>query len=274
MPCGTARPVLLCGWRRGADLNYYEHHIGDYDADTAHLSWFEDMAYTRLMRLYYRKELPVPGDVNEACRLVRAQTKEQRQAVETVLREFFVLGADGWRQKRCDADIDRYQKKAEHNRVVGKLGGRPPKKGTQQKPSGLLPGSETEPKQNPLQSPDTTNSEPNGSGGEPPAEKLPAGPQDVPAKDIVFALGVPFITAAGVKESNARSFLAMQCRKHTDTVVARAIEAAIAGKAIEPISWIQDHLSCGNGGAGKASKHAGFDAINYREGVESDGSFA
>ena len=31
-------------------MNYYEHHIGDYDADISHLSWAEDMAYTRLIR--------------------------------------------------------------------------------------------------------------------------------------------------------------------------------------------------------------------------------
>ena len=89
-------------------MNYYEHHIGDYDADTAHLSWLEDLAYTRLIRLYYRKELPIPADVADAARLIRAQTKEQRQAVESVLREFFVLRDDGWHQKRCDSDLARF----------------------------------------------------------------------------------------------------------------------------------------------------------------------
>ena len=90
-------------------MNYYEHHIGDYDADTAHLSWLEDMAYTRLMRLYYRKEAPIPADVAQACRLVRAQSKDERAAVDTVLREFFVLRDDGWHQDRCDAEVAAYQ---------------------------------------------------------------------------------------------------------------------------------------------------------------------
>lgn len=89
-------------------MNYYEHHIGDYDAATAHLSMLEDAAYSRLMRLYYRKECPIPADIATACRLIRASSKDERKAVETVLREFFVLGDDGWHQVRCDADIARY----------------------------------------------------------------------------------------------------------------------------------------------------------------------
>ena len=72
-------------------MNYYEHHIRDYDAATAHLTWDQDMAYSRLLRWYYRKEQPIPADIAEACRQVRASSKPQRDAVEAVLREFFVL---------------------------------------------------------------------------------------------------------------------------------------------------------------------------------------
>ncbi|MCP1404597.1 YdaU family protein [Achromobacter insolitus] len=90
-------------------MNYYEHHIRDYDAATAHLSWDEDMAYTRLLRWYYRKEQPIPADIKEACRQVRAATKAQRDAVATVLREFFVLQDDGWHQATCDEAIAAFQ---------------------------------------------------------------------------------------------------------------------------------------------------------------------
>lgn len=86
-------------------MNFYKHHIGDYDADTAHLSWDEDMAYTRMIRTYYRREKPLPTDPKEVCRLVRAVTTPQRKAVDAVLREFFTLEADGWHQKRCDDEL-------------------------------------------------------------------------------------------------------------------------------------------------------------------------
>jgi uncharacterized protein YdaU (DUF1376 family) len=86
-------------------VNYYEHHIGDYDSETAHLSWLEDMAYTRLIRLYYRKECPIPADLAVVCRKIRAVSKQERQAVEDVLAEFFTLEEDGWHQKTCDENI-------------------------------------------------------------------------------------------------------------------------------------------------------------------------
>jgi uncharacterized protein YdaU (DUF1376 family) len=94
-------------------LNFYEHHIGDWDSATAHLSLLEEAVYGRLIRLYYRTEKPIPADVNQACRLVRAVTKQERQAVQIVLSEFFVQGPDGWRQKRCDEEINRYREKCE-----------------------------------------------------------------------------------------------------------------------------------------------------------------
>lgn len=90
-------------------MNYYDHHIGDYDANTSHLTWVEDMAYTRLIRWYYRKEKPIPAALPEACRQVRAISKEQKAAVEAVLSEFFELRADGWHQDRCDEAIAAYQ---------------------------------------------------------------------------------------------------------------------------------------------------------------------
>ena len=89
-------------------MNYYDHHIRDYDAATAHLSWEEDLAYTRLLRWYYRKEQPIPADVKEACRQIRAVTKVQRDAVASVLKEFFYLKDDGWHKETCDEAIAKY----------------------------------------------------------------------------------------------------------------------------------------------------------------------
>jgi uncharacterized protein YdaU (DUF1376 family) len=89
-------------------VNFYEHHIRDYDTATSHLSWDEDLAYTRLMRWYYRKEQPIPADLAEACRQVRATTKQQKDAVARVLQEFFELREDGWHQHTCDQVIAAY----------------------------------------------------------------------------------------------------------------------------------------------------------------------
>ncbi len=90
-------------------MNYYEHHIGDYAAATAHLSWDEDMAYTRLLRAYYHNERGIPDA--ERYRVARATTAAQRKAVDSVLGEFF-SNVDGvWRQKRADEEVDRFKDK-------------------------------------------------------------------------------------------------------------------------------------------------------------------
>lgn len=88
-------------------MNYYEHHIGDYAKDAGHLSMMETGAYRRLLDAYYSREQPLPGDVNVCCKLARATTKAERDAVQYVLAEFFDLGADGYHQSRCDAEIAR-----------------------------------------------------------------------------------------------------------------------------------------------------------------------
>jgi uncharacterized protein YdaU (DUF1376 family) len=90
-------------------VNYFELHIGDYAEATAHLTFVEDAAYTRLLRKYYSTEKPLPGDLKAVQRLVAARSKEEREAVETVLNEFFTLQDDGWHNTRCDAEIARFQ---------------------------------------------------------------------------------------------------------------------------------------------------------------------
>ena len=90
-------------------MNYYEHHIGDYAEATAHLSFVEDAAYSRMIRKYYATEKPLPADAKAIQRLIGARTKEEKEAVETVLQEFFTLQDDGWHQTRCDEVIEYYQ---------------------------------------------------------------------------------------------------------------------------------------------------------------------
>jgi uncharacterized protein YdaU (DUF1376 family) len=99
-------------------VNFYKHHIGDYAAATAHLSWDEDMAYTRLLRWYYQHEKAIPDDRRAIYRLARASSKPQREAVDAVLDEFFSLEDDGWHQKRCDEELARANAQAAANRKV------------------------------------------------------------------------------------------------------------------------------------------------------------
>ena len=92
-------------------MNYYRRHIGDYLKNTAHLSLLEHGIYCRLLDAYYVREGPLPADVAATCRLVGASAKDERKAVESVLREFFKLLEDGWHQDRADREIKQILEK-------------------------------------------------------------------------------------------------------------------------------------------------------------------
>lgn len=89
-------------------MNYYEHHLGDYAKDAGHLTLTEEGAYRRLLDVYYIRERPLPVDFDECCKLARARSKAERDAVECVLQEFFELSQDGHHQARADAEIARF----------------------------------------------------------------------------------------------------------------------------------------------------------------------
>ena len=106
-------------------MHYYSFHVSDYIHDTAHLNNDEDLAFRRLLDLYYTQEKPIPNKTQEVARRIRMG--KNIVAVQTVLEEFFMYSQehDFWFHKRCDETIAAYQAKAERNREVGKLGGRP-----------------------------------------------------------------------------------------------------------------------------------------------------
>ena len=96
-------------------MNYYPFHIGDYTSHTAHLDPLEDIAYRRMLDAYYMTEGPLPADVERIAKLIRM--RDHAAIVRDVLNEFFVLTDDGWRHKRCDAELMRKQEKAEKART-------------------------------------------------------------------------------------------------------------------------------------------------------------
>lgn len=116
-------------------MNFYKRFIGDIQAKTGHLSCTEMGVYDRLLDHYYATEAALQGGIEACCRIARAMSKMERGAVESILRQFFELGADGaYRQKRTEEMIAEAQPKIQAARANGKRGGRPR---TQTKPTGF-----------------------------------------------------------------------------------------------------------------------------------------
>jgi hypothetical protein len=78
----TALPFRLKGI-----MYYYQFHIGDYRADTAHLSNDEDLAYRRLLDMYYDLENPIPIYTEWVYRRLRLDY----EVVLRVLKDFFIF---------------------------------------------------------------------------------------------------------------------------------------------------------------------------------------
>jgi len=136
-------------------MHYYSFHVSDYIHDTAHLSAYEDLAFRRLLDLYYTSEKPIPNKTHEVARRIRMSA--QINAVQTVLEEFFMFDMEKncWYHKRCDETIAAYQAKAERNRAVGKLGGRP-----KSNPDAIPQETQMVSKDNPNHKPITNNHKP------------------------------------------------------------------------------------------------------------------
>ncbi len=90
-------------------MNYYCRHVGDYLRDTAHLSLLEHGIYTRLLDIYYVRESGIPE--KDIHRLIGARTKEEKNAVQSVLTEFFELVSKLWIQHRCEREIEQFTDK-------------------------------------------------------------------------------------------------------------------------------------------------------------------
>lgn len=108
-------------------MNYYPHHIGDFNSATRHLSRIERSVYRDLIDLYYDTELPLCLDTDRLCRLIIARTEEEVKAVTQVLSEFFTKEEIGFTHERCDQEITKYLSKAKQAAENGKRGGRPRK---------------------------------------------------------------------------------------------------------------------------------------------------
>ena len=100
-------------------MHYFQFNIGDYASHTRHLSLMEDLAYRRLIDLYYLKDGEVYGDEAEVARQIGM--REHVLEVTQVLQDFFSIGEDDrWTHDRCDAEITHFRHKSEKASNAGK----------------------------------------------------------------------------------------------------------------------------------------------------------
>jgi len=83
---------------------YMPLFVGDYIADTAHLSTAEHGAYLLLIMTYWQRGRPLPDDNQKLARIARMSEAEWSEARATI-GEFFEIVDGEWRHRRVDREI-------------------------------------------------------------------------------------------------------------------------------------------------------------------------
>ena len=99
-------------------MHYYQFNIGDYLSHTKHLDVMEDLAYRRLLDLYYLHERPLNSGIASVARQIGMRDHENE--VKSVLEEFFHLSEDGWINDRANKEIKHFHSKIDQASRAGK----------------------------------------------------------------------------------------------------------------------------------------------------------
>ena len=118
-------------------MNYYQHHIGDFNNATRHLSLIERAIYRDLLDMYYDTEQPLDAsNLDRLARRVQCSTDEQVKALQYVLDEFFTLNDGLYINNRCEREIAEYHGKRKQASEAGKASAKKRAAKKQQDPNG------------------------------------------------------------------------------------------------------------------------------------------
>ena len=229
-------------------MHYYQFNIADYRSATTHLSNEEDLAYRRLLDMYYDSEQRIPLDTQWVAKRLRLGC----EVVDIVLQDMFVKQENGWFHGRCEEVIEAYHAMAEKNRANGRLGGR------RKNPV----GSDSQPiaKATINQEPITINQEPR-TNNHSSVSKDTGGKPPLSTDEIIFGYGVPLLTNAGTLEKSARSFLGGLRKAHGDEMLVNTLRDCIRVKPLQPLEWLAKALPP-NGIKPKLNKQEALEASN------------
>lgn len=103
-----------------------------------------------------------------------------------------------------------------------------------------------------------------------------ASPTGLSAKDAIFHIALPWLVERGVPDKSARSLLGGAIKQLGDDAAWALAQDCMREAPLAPAGWVAAAINArmpAGKGKGKQSRHSGFDQIDYREGVSSDGSF-
>jgi uncharacterized protein YdaU (DUF1376 family) len=101
-------------------MHFYQQNIADYRKKTMGLSPVEHGIYRMLMDTYYLTEHPLDLDMNELMRSHSVRTADEQNAFKYILKKYFKKTPEGYRNSRCDKEIESFYEKSEKARQSAK----------------------------------------------------------------------------------------------------------------------------------------------------------
>ena len=100
-------------------MNYYSHHIGDFNNATRHLTRVERALYRDAIELYYDTESVLTKDFDKLSRRLLVVSDDEKVMLKSILNEFFNETDDGYSHDRCDAEIAKYRTNTSNKAKAG-----------------------------------------------------------------------------------------------------------------------------------------------------------
>lgn len=250
-------------------MHYYKRNLGDYAKKAGRLSMLQHGSYTLLIDACYDREQFPTRD--EAIEWTWASSAAEIEAVEFVLRKFFVLDDGVYVQKRIQEEIDEYHGKSETNkRIAIEREAKRKENGTNRERT----VNEPPPNQEPI----TNNQEP---VLKPSAKNRGETPEEFEVAWSAYPKRPGASKADSLKAWSAR----IKAGATPEEILAgvKRYSAYVAAQQTEPEFIKQPATFFGPGdhfkndwsvvpvaraGPGKLSRHGGFEKIDYSEGVE------
>jgi len=104
-------------------MNWYKFYPKDFLLGFV-IGDAEELAFRRLIDAYYITEKPL----SKSKVVIADITRMDEDVNDWVLTNYFIKTKSGWIIEAIQADIERRQHRTRINTLVGKRGGRPPKK--------------------------------------------------------------------------------------------------------------------------------------------------
>ena len=194
-------------------LPFMPLYVGDYLADTAHLTTEQHGAYLLLLMAYWRHGGPLPADDRKLARIVKMDPRKWAKHKDAVL-DFFVFSHNNFAHTRADEELAKAKAKSLRN-----------KKGGLARAASRLSLEQAQAKVKSESQPLPIS--PNGDIGRI-ADNSP------PDSDTEF-----WANAKAYLGPSKASVIGKWCRDYGQVETAKAIAAAQAERAVDPVPYIQ-----------------------------------